>query len=110
MTWESSVVVGLVGITFFLFWTSFKLDERHWAIRLLSFLLGWGLILGVVGMLREIVEFDAVGATSVLALLNVIWYGLMWVYFALLAYFIVMWCVDYWRANLKKNKKRFNDE
>lgn len=102
MSWENAVVLGIVGVVLVLFWQSFQIDPKHWALRLLTYLMGWAGILLLVGLLRMIVEDSNPTSTGIIAVLNTTWLVMMWIFFLIFLYWMIYHSVEYWQTHLKK--------
>lgn len=104
MSWEAGIVIALVSLTVLFFWQSFKFDDKgvHSLLKLFLYMLGWVGVVLLMGVLRLMVEFSADTAVGVIALLDMAWLMIIFVFIMIFLYWLLFFA---WYWSYEKNKK-----
>ena len=84
MTWETGVIIGSLGISFYLLYMSLSLDDDHDILRLFLMLSSW---LSVLFTIQHITEFIDPTFTDNVNLAN----GFYQFYIAITIFFVMYW-------------------
>ena len=106
MSWEIAVVMGVLGIVGCLFWQSFSLSEENWAIKLLTYLLGWVGMIWLIGIMKTILDEQTTVPSRVMSMLDVGYLFMLWTFIGLFVYWVIMHSIAYWKANYGRAEGR----
>lgn len=99
--WETTVIFGIVSLTFLFFWQSFKVSEEHWAYKLFTHLMGWAGMILVTALLHTIVQTSEPTATDVISLIDRTLYILIFTFFAIFMYWLIYYIYSYYKGNVQ---------
>lgn len=94
MSWEIALVVSLVGVAFAMFYVANSLDQQHYGIKLLLFLVGLFLLVSNLAVTPQILSAnnDTINETIITNLtpaLDNSYLAILWVTIFIVFYFII---------------------
>jgi hypothetical protein len=112
MAWDVSLMLGLISITFFFFYQAIKFDQNekdvHKWIKILMYFLGWGGVVMIVGFSRLIVEKLEPTASSVLHMIDILWFVLLSILFGVIVYWLLFFAWNFYKSKLEIKKAVLN--
>lgn len=103
--WESTVIFGIVSLTFLFFWQGFKINDEHWALKLFTHLLGWAGMILTTTMLHSIVETSEPTATGVISLLDNAMFIMIFIFVGVFVYWVIYYIYQYYKGHIPKVQK-----
>lgn len=87
--WQLAILLSLFVTSIMFFYYSLKLENSHTPIKLLLFFTGFGILISAVNVSRIFVEQSST-ISSLVPLLEITYYILLWTFIITLAYFILL--------------------